>query len=150
MPVNLKMVFEGMEESGSNGLEEVVVAEAKSFLSDVDAVCISDVRSLISVLGERPANTSFTRTTGSAPPRLASPTGFAAWLTSPSLSTALVLISTLVSSVEWFTVCALPDLISVIATGVDVVSPCRAHDRPLRALFQARHSSRRDPHPRNR
>lgn len=41
MPVNLKMVFEGMEESGSDGLEEVVVRESKKFLSDVDAVCIS-------------------------------------------------------------------------------------------------------------
>jgi Cys-Gly metallodipeptidase DUG1 len=43
MPVNLKMVFEGMEESGSNGLEEVVVKESKTFLKDVDAVCISYV-----------------------------------------------------------------------------------------------------------
>lgn len=42
MPVNLKMIFEGMEESGSNGLEEVVIAESKEFLADVDAVCISD------------------------------------------------------------------------------------------------------------
>lgn len=42
LPVNLKMVFEGMEESGSNGLEELVVKESKGFLADVDAVCISD------------------------------------------------------------------------------------------------------------
>lgn len=42
MPVNLKMCFEGMEESGSDGLEEVVVAEAKKYFKDVDAVCISD------------------------------------------------------------------------------------------------------------
>lgn len=42
MPVNLKMIFEGMEESGSDGLEEVVIAESKEFLTDVDAVCISD------------------------------------------------------------------------------------------------------------
>ncbi|SCV72243.1 BQ2448_4937 [Microbotryum intermedium] len=41
MPVNLRMCFEGMEESGSNGLEEVVVAEAKKTFKDVDAVCIS-------------------------------------------------------------------------------------------------------------
>lgn len=40
MPVNLKMCFEGMEESGSNGLEEVVVAESKKLFSNVDAVCI--------------------------------------------------------------------------------------------------------------
>lgn len=36
------MVFEGMEESGSIGLEAVVIEEAKDFLKDVDAVCISD------------------------------------------------------------------------------------------------------------
>lgn len=42
LPVNLKMVFEGMEESGSEGLEALVVEEAKGFLKDVDAVCISD------------------------------------------------------------------------------------------------------------
>ncbi|KAM0753133.1 CNDP dipeptidase [Meredithblackwellia eburnea MCA 4105] len=41
-PVNLKMCFEGMEESGSNGLEELVIKESKTFLSNVDAVCISD------------------------------------------------------------------------------------------------------------
>ena len=42
LPVNLKMIFEGMEESGSEGLEELVVAESTKFLSNVDAVCISD------------------------------------------------------------------------------------------------------------
>lgn len=42
LPVNLKMVFEGMEESGSEGLEELVASEAKKFLAGVDAVCISD------------------------------------------------------------------------------------------------------------
>ncbi|KAL8281066.1 hypothetical protein RQP46_006424 [Phenoliferia psychrophenolica] len=42
LPVNLKMCFEGMEESGSNGLEELIVKESKTFLSNVDAVCISD------------------------------------------------------------------------------------------------------------
>lgn len=41
LPVNLKMCFEGMEESGSDGLEDVVKAEAKKLFSDVDAVCIS-------------------------------------------------------------------------------------------------------------
>ena len=44
MPVNVKMVFEGMEESGSEGLEAVVRKEAGGFLKDVDAVCISDKR----------------------------------------------------------------------------------------------------------
>ncbi|KAI5475153.1 hypothetical protein MNV49_001869 [Pseudohyphozyma bogoriensis] len=42
LPVNLKMIFEGMEESGSNGLDELVIKESKGFLSSVDAVCISD------------------------------------------------------------------------------------------------------------
>ncbi|GAA5857904.1 hypothetical protein JCM1840_000961 [Sporobolomyces johnsonii] len=41
-PVNLVMCFEGMEESGSEGLEELVIAEAKKHFKDVDAVCISD------------------------------------------------------------------------------------------------------------
>jgi len=42
LPVNLKMVFEGMEESGSDGLEELVQKEKDGFLKDVDFVCISD------------------------------------------------------------------------------------------------------------
>jgi len=42
LPVNLKFCFEGMEESGSEGLEELVNAEAKKFFGDVDFFCISD------------------------------------------------------------------------------------------------------------
>ncbi|TPX70427.1 hypothetical protein SpCBS45565_g01760 [Spizellomyces sp. 'palustris'] len=43
MPVNLKMCFEGMEESGSEGLDEFIYKEAKGeFFGDVDCVCISD------------------------------------------------------------------------------------------------------------
>ncbi|GAA5946373.1 hypothetical protein JCM3775_004771 [Rhodotorula graminis] len=42
LPVNLKFCFEGMEESGSEGLEELVIKEAKGEFADVDAVCISD------------------------------------------------------------------------------------------------------------
>lgn len=42
MPVNLKFCFEGMEESGSEGLEELVVKEAKGEFKDVSATCISD------------------------------------------------------------------------------------------------------------
>ncbi|GAA5875948.1 hypothetical protein JCM3774_005826 [Rhodotorula dairenensis] len=42
LPVNLKFCFEGMEESGSEGLEELVVKEAQGEFADVDAVCISD------------------------------------------------------------------------------------------------------------
>ncbi|EAA28142.2 Zn-dependent exopeptidase [Neurospora crassa] len=41
-PVNLLMCFEGMEEYGSDGLEELVMAEGKKYFADADAVCISD------------------------------------------------------------------------------------------------------------
>ncbi|RKF64041.1 Cys-Gly metallodipeptidase dug1 [Erysiphe neolycopersici] len=41
-PVNLLMCFEGMEEYGSEGLDEFIEAEAKKFFADTDAVCISD------------------------------------------------------------------------------------------------------------
>jgi len=36
------MIFEGMEESGSVGLEEFVIREKDAFFSGIDAVCISD------------------------------------------------------------------------------------------------------------
>jgi len=42
LPVNLKFVFEGMEESGSEGLDDLLYARKDSFLKDVDYVCISD------------------------------------------------------------------------------------------------------------
>ncbi|KAI9709205.1 MAG: hypothetical protein M1812_007728 [Candelaria pacifica] len=41
-PVNLLMCFEGMEEYGSEGLDEFIEAESKKFFKDADAVCISD------------------------------------------------------------------------------------------------------------
>jgi len=41
-PVNLLMCFEGMEESGSEGLDNFINAEAKKYFADADAVCISD------------------------------------------------------------------------------------------------------------
>ncbi|OJD31741.1 cytosolic nonspecific dipeptidase [Diplodia corticola] len=41
-PVNLLMCFEGMEEYGSEGLDDFIFAEAKKFFADADAVCISD------------------------------------------------------------------------------------------------------------
>jgi Cys-Gly metallodipeptidase DUG1 len=41
-PVNLLMCFEGMEENGSEGLDDFIRAEAKKFFADADAVCISD------------------------------------------------------------------------------------------------------------
>ncbi len=42
LPVNLKFCLEGMEESGSEGLENVIKTEANNFFKDVDCVCISD------------------------------------------------------------------------------------------------------------
>ncbi|CAL7935327.1 unnamed protein product [Xylocopa violacea] len=42
IPVNLKFVFEGMEESGSEGLDELLWARKDTFLQEVDYVCISD------------------------------------------------------------------------------------------------------------
>jgi Cys-Gly metallodipeptidase DUG1 len=41
-PVNLLMCFEGMEENGSEGLDELIADEAKAFFKDADCVCISD------------------------------------------------------------------------------------------------------------
>ncbi|XP_057333237.1 cytosolic non-specific dipeptidase [Microplitis mediator] len=42
IPVNIKFVFEGMEENGSEGLDEFLWSRKDSFLSDIDYVCISD------------------------------------------------------------------------------------------------------------
>ena len=42
LPVNLVICFEGMEESGSEGLDDLIRAEAQGFFKDVDMVCISD------------------------------------------------------------------------------------------------------------
>jgi Cys-Gly metallodipeptidase DUG1 len=41
-PVNLLCCFEGMEEFGSEGLDDFINDEAKKFFKDADAVCISD------------------------------------------------------------------------------------------------------------
>ncbi|KAK4164333.1 hypothetical protein QBC43DRAFT_262388 [Cladorrhinum sp. PSN259] len=41
-PVNLLMCFEGMEEYGSDGLDDLINEEAKKYFADTDAVCISD------------------------------------------------------------------------------------------------------------
>ena len=41
-PVNLKCCFEGMEEYGSEGLDELINAEAGKYFKDVDCICISD------------------------------------------------------------------------------------------------------------
>ena len=40
--MNLKFVLEGMEESGSEGLDDVVFSRKDTFLKNVDYVCISD------------------------------------------------------------------------------------------------------------
>ncbi|KAK3716780.1 hypothetical protein RRG08_012051 [Elysia crispata] len=42
LPINFKFVFEGMEESGSKGLDELIEKRKKDFFQDVDFVCISD------------------------------------------------------------------------------------------------------------
>ncbi|CAI2353418.1 unnamed protein product [Caenorhabditis sp. 36 PRJEB53466] len=42
LPVNIKFCFEGMEESGSVGLPELLEREKDRFLAGVDFVCISD------------------------------------------------------------------------------------------------------------
>ena len=42
IPVNVKFVFEGMEESGSEGLDDILKAHKDTFLADVDFTCISD------------------------------------------------------------------------------------------------------------
>lgn len=42
VPVNLKFIFEGMEESNSAGLDEMIMARKDTFLKGVDFVCISD------------------------------------------------------------------------------------------------------------
>ncbi|TMW54656.1 hypothetical protein DOY81_000187 [Sarcophaga bullata] len=42
IPVNIKFVLEGMEESGSLGLDDLLLSLKDSFLSNVDYVCISD------------------------------------------------------------------------------------------------------------
>jgi len=42
LPVNIKFALEAMEESGSEGLDELLYSEKGKFLGDVDLVCISD------------------------------------------------------------------------------------------------------------
>ncbi|ODM91535.1 Cytosolic non-specific dipeptidase [Orchesella cincta] len=42
IPVNIKIVFECMEEVGSEGLEEMLISLKDTFLKDVDVVTISD------------------------------------------------------------------------------------------------------------
>lgn len=42
LPVNLVVCFEGMEESGSLGLDDLIAREAKDYFKSVTTVCISD------------------------------------------------------------------------------------------------------------
>ncbi|RXM96052.1 Cytosolic non-specific dipeptidase, partial [Acipenser ruthenus] len=42
LPINIKFCFEGMEESGSEGLDDLIFARKDSFFKGVDYVCISD------------------------------------------------------------------------------------------------------------
>ncbi|XP_041471586.1 cytosolic non-specific dipeptidase-like [Lytechinus variegatus] len=42
IPINIKFCFEGMEESGSEGLDEMIEKRKDTFFKDVDYVCISD------------------------------------------------------------------------------------------------------------
>nr|CAD7396350.1 unnamed protein product [Timema poppensis] len=42
IPVNVKFCFEGMEESGSEGLDELLYKKKDEFFSNLDYVCISD------------------------------------------------------------------------------------------------------------
>ncbi|XP_037001553.2 cytosolic non-specific dipeptidase [Artibeus jamaicensis] len=42
IPVNLRFCLEGMEESGSEGLDELILARKDTFFKGVDYVCISD------------------------------------------------------------------------------------------------------------
>lgn len=57
LPVNVKFIIEGMEETGSNGLDAMIVAQRDTFFSDVDYIIISDC----GWLSRRPALTYGTR-----------------------------------------------------------------------------------------
>lgn len=57
LPVNVKFVIEGMEETGSNGLDAMILAQRDTFFTDVDYIIISDC----GWLSTRPALTYGTR-----------------------------------------------------------------------------------------
>lgn len=42
VPVNIRFCLEGMEESGSEGLDDLIFARKDTFFKDVDYICISD------------------------------------------------------------------------------------------------------------
>ena len=103
LPVNIRFVFEGMEESGSVGLDEFIAAEyAKGkdgWFHGVDAVCIVSLRSSG---GPEPLteSTSSLTTTGSTPVPHVSPTVSVVWRTCSSRSPVRLAIFTLVSLAE--------------------------------------------------
>ena len=55
--MNVKFVIEGMEETGSNGLDTMILAQRDTFFSNVDYIIISDC----GWLSRRPALTYGTR-----------------------------------------------------------------------------------------
>lgn len=55
--MNVKFVIEGMEETGSNGLDAMILAQRDTFFTDVDYIIISDC----GWLSRRPALTYGTR-----------------------------------------------------------------------------------------
>ncbi|XP_078396012.1 cytosolic non-specific dipeptidase-like isoform X1 [Cetorhinus maximus] len=57
LPVNLKFIFEGMEESGSKGLNKFLKEKSETFSSNIDYIVISDSGRL----SEKPALTYGTR-----------------------------------------------------------------------------------------
>ncbi|XP_017559361.2 beta-Ala-His dipeptidase isoform X1 [Pygocentrus nattereri] len=57
LPVNVKYLIEGMEETGSNGLDAMIKSQKSTFFSDVDYIIISDC----GWLSKRPALTYGTR-----------------------------------------------------------------------------------------
>lgn len=57
LPVNVKFLIEGMEETGSNGLDAMILAQRDTFFSNVDYIIISDC----GWLSRRPALTYGTR-----------------------------------------------------------------------------------------
>ena len=106
LPVNLRFVFEGMEESGSVGLDEFIAAEhareKEGWFHGVDAVCIVS-------LGSPGGRASLTKptsspiTTGLTPVLRVLPTASVVWHTCSLKSVAQLATSTLVSLVEPYT-----------------------------------------------
>ena len=93
LPVNLRMCFEGMEESGSEGLDELVHKEAgKGGLIDastIDAICISDNFWLGTTVRAHSSSKRFPSRVGLSTPRHLScartETGSDLWPTRPFL-----------------------------------------------------------------